>query len=88
MVPSTARRAYTRVVPPTISVCSLPSLDWSYNIVNFYQGQVYFPENILKQVDAADVYNGNTYTRLTNTKDSIFEQENTGYNAVAGNSYW
>jgi hypothetical protein len=54
--------------------------------VTSHIGQVFFPEETLEQVDTATPYNTNTVTRLRNAEDSIFVEENTGYDAVAGRS--
>ncbi|KAF8253982.1 aromatic compound dioxygenase [Wilcoxina mikolae CBS 423.85] len=46
-------------------------------------GQIFFPEDILERVYAADFYTVNTHPRLTNDKDSIYEEEGVRYNSVA-----
>ncbi|KAA8903853.1 Intradiol ring-cleavage dioxygenase [Sphaerosporella brunnea] len=50
-------------------------------------GQVFFPEDVLEQVDVTAPYNTITVSRLRNSDDSIFLEENTGYDAVAGKPY-
>ena len=47
-------------------------------------GQLFFPEETLEAVGGYAPYNENGIVRLTNADDGIFNQENTGYDAVAG----
>jgi protocatechuate 3,4-dioxygenase beta subunit len=50
-------------------------------------GQLFFPEDVLSQVEDLEVYNTNTVSRLLNANDGIFNQQNTGYDAVTDISF-
>ncbi|KAL7269078.1 hypothetical protein RUND412_008271 [Rhizina undulata] len=45
-------------------------------------GQLFFPESILSEIDGAATYSTNSITRLANSADSIYVQEDTGYDAL------
>lgn len=46
-------------------------------------GQVFYDQALISRVTATSPYSTNRNALLTNTQDSIFRQQNTGYNAIA-----
>ena len=46
-------------------------------------GQVFYDQDLIAQVESVSPYSTNNAVLVTNTQDSIFQQQNTGYDAIA-----